>query len=306
MNWKLALEIAITHIITKKRQSLVAMLGVMFGISMFLVMISFMTGVNDFLIDITMDNTPHIHIYNPVEIKKETIVEASKQQAGNNDWYLVHHQRPQNDLPKIKNALLLSQQLEQMPGVKGVAPEVSTQVFFNNGPVQISGNMSGIDVKKQKALFGLDKKMDQGSVDDLLKGSDVILLGSGLANKMSVKVGDRVSITTPDGNNLVLKLVGIFSFGIKTTDDSKSYATLATVQKILQRDPSYITDLNIRLNDLEQAPEITSEWQQKMPGVHIEDWETANSSIMAGNEIRNIMTAVVSFTLLLVAGFGIY
>jgi lipoprotein-releasing system permease protein len=43
-----------------------------------------------------------------------------------------------------------------------------------------------------------------------------------------------------------------------------------------------------------------------MPGVHIEDWETANSSIMAGNEIRNIMTAVVSFTLLLVAGFGIY
>jgi lipoprotein-releasing system permease protein len=38
----------------------------------------------------------------------------------------------------------------------------------------------------------------------------------------------------------------------------------------------------------------------------MEDWETANAAIMAGNNIRNIMTAVVSFTLLLVAGFGIY
>lgn len=306
MNWKLALQIAVTHLVTKKKQSLVAMLGVMFGISMFLIMISFMTGVNQFLEDITMDNTPHIHIYNPVEIKKETIVEEAGRKKENDDWYVVHHQRPQNDLPKIKNALLLVDQLEQLQGVQGVAPEVSSQVFFNNGPVQIPGNISGIDVKKQQELFALDKKMDEGSVDDLLKGSDVILLGRGLAEKMSVKLGDRVSITTPSGNNLILKVVGIFSFGITSMDDSKSYATLATVQKILQRDPSYITDLNIRLIEMEKARAMTTELKKEMPGVHIEDWETANASIMAGNQIRNVMTAVVSFTLLLVAGFGIY
>src|SRR5215831_13823093 len=125
MNWKLALEIAVTHLVTKKRQSLVAMMGVLFGISMFLVMISFMTGVNQFLADITMDNTPHIHISNPVKIKPQTIIGEADKQADHTAWFVVHHQRPKNDLPKIKDALLIADKLEQLPEVKGVAPEVN-------------------------------------------------------------------------------------------------------------------------------------------------------------------------------------
>jgi lipoprotein-releasing system permease protein len=38
----------------------------------------------------------------------------------------------------------------------------------------------------------------------------------------------------------------------------------------------------------------------------MEDWETANASILAGTVIRNVMTIVVCLTLLIVAGFGIY
>lgn len=305
MNWKLALEIAVTHLVTRKKQSMVAMMGVMFGISMFLVMISFMTGVNQFLEDMAMDNTPHIHIYNPVEVKHSTII-GKTGNTGDNNWYVVHHQRPKNDLAKIKNAQYISEQLEKLPQVAGVAPQVSSQVFFNNGPVQIPGNISGIDVKKQQELFSLDKKMDAGNLNDLLKGSDVIIMGRGLANKVSVKVGDRVSVTTPEGYNLVLKVAGIFSYGITTLDDTKSYATLATVQKILQRDPSYITDLNIKLNDMQAAKTLTASLKKTLPDVYFEDWEEANASILAGEKIRDIMTAVVSFTLLLVAGFGIY
>jgi len=272
---------------------------------MFIIMISFMTGVNQFLEDMAMDNTPHIHIYNPVEVKASTII-GKVGNRSDSSWYVVHHQRPKNDLAKIKNAQFISDQLEKLPQVAGVAPQVSSQVFFNNGPVQIPGNISGIDVKKQQQLFSLDKKMDEGSLDDLLKGSDVIIMGRGLANKVSVKPGDRVSVTTPEGYNLVLKVAGIFSYGISTLDDSKSYATLATVQKILQRDPSYITDLNIKLNDMQAAKPLAASIKKSLPNVYLEDWEEANASILAGEKIRDIMTAVVSFTLLLVAGFGIY
>jgi len=306
MNWKLALEIAVTHLVTKKKQSMVAMLGVLFGISMFLVMISFMTGVNQFLEDMAMDNTPHIRIYNPVEVRPSTIVGKVANDSSAGSWYVVYHQRPKDDLPKIKNAQFIASELEKLPGVTGVAPQVTSQVFFNNGPVQIQGNISGIDVKKQQKLFSLDKKMDEGSLDDLLKGSDVIIMGRGLASKVNVKVGDRVSVTTPEGYNLVLKVAGIFSYGITSLDDTKSYATLATVQKILQRDPSYITDLNIKLQDMQSAKAFATKLKKQMPDVYMEDWEEANASILAGEKIRDIMTGVVSFTLLLVAGFGIY
>lgn len=305
MNWKLAFSIASTHLLTKKKQSIIAMLGVTFGISMFIIMISFMTGVNKFLEDMAMDNTPHIRIYKPIELRDKKII-AEGNSNGDKDWYVLEHQRPKNELSKVKNGLIVGRQIEQMTEVFGVAPQISSQVFFNNGPVQIPGTITGIDVEREKKLFGLDKKMDIGMLEDLLKGSDVIVVGRGLAKKMNAKVGDRVSITTPEGNNLNVRIVGIFSFGIAAWDETKSYATLATVQKIKGVDPSYITDLNIKLKDMDASKDFKKILQQRYPDLYMEDWETANASILAGTAIRNVMTFVVCITLLIVAGFGIY
>jgi lipoprotein-releasing system permease protein len=305
MNLRLSFQIAVTHLLTKKKQSIIAMLGVTFGISMFIIMISFMTGVNQFLEDMAMDNTPHIHIYKPIEIEERKII-AENTARTDKDWFVVSHQRPRNELPKIKNGLLLMQQLEKEPGVIGVAPQVSSQVFFNNGPVQIPGNIYGIDIKKQKELFALDTKMDDGDLDDLLKGADLIVMGKGLAKKMNVTTGDRVSVTTPEGSNLILKVAGIFSYGISAMDETRSYATISTVQKVLQKEPSYITDLNVKLADVRAASTYKQKLQNELKDVYIEDWETANASLLAGDKIRNVMTAVVCFTLLTVAGFGIY
>ena len=305
MNWKLSFRIAVTHLVTKRKQSIIAMLGVMFGISMFIIMISFMTGVNQFLEDITMDNTPHVRIYKPIEIQDRKII-SDAQPVGADDWHIVMHQKPKNDMPKIKNGIQLMQTIENMPEVLGAAPQVSSQVFYNNGPVQIPGNIYGIDVRKQIAMFSLDKKMDFGELEDLLKGGDMIVMGRGLAEKMGVEVGSRVSITTPDGANLTLKVAGIFSFGIAAMDETRSYATLATVQKVLQKDPSYITDINIKMKDVNAASAFRKKLENQLPGVYVEDWETANASMLAGDKIRNILTAVVCITLLTVAGFGIY
>lgn len=190
MNWRLALQIAITHLVTKRKQSVIAMLGVMFGISMFIIMISFMTGVNQFTEDMAMDNTPHVHIYKPVEIEDKKIIAIDEAQH-KGDWYVVEHQRPKNELPKIKDGMKLKEEIEAMPEVEGVAPQLSSQVFYNNGPVQIPGNIFGIDVKEQERLFALNKKMDIGDLNDLLKASDVIVMGKGLAKKTNVSVGDR-------------------------------------------------------------------------------------------------------------------
>lgn len=305
MNWKLAFTIAMTHLLTKKKQSVVAMLGVTFGISMFIIMISFMTGVNDFTEDMAMDNTPHLHLYKAIEIedRKITTLNSSVEE---DDWFVVEHQKPKNELSKIKNGMNLMQRIEEMPGVRGVAPQVSSQVFYNNGPIQIPGNIYGIDVEKQADLFELDQKMDAGELTDLLKGSNVIVMGKGLAEKMGIQLGDRVSITTPEGNNLNLKVEGIFSFGVAQLDQTQSYATLATVQKILQKDPSYVTDLNVKMYDVTTAAAFGEKLSRQVSDVKVEDWEEANQSLLAGEQIRNIMTFVVCFTLLVVAGFGIY
>ena len=44
---KVAFQIAKTHLLSKKKQTFIAMLGVTFGIAMFITMTGLMTGLND-------------------------------------------------------------------------------------------------------------------------------------------------------------------------------------------------------------------------------------------------------------------
>jgi lipoprotein-releasing system permease protein len=297
----LVVEIAKTHLISKPKQTIIAMLGVTFGIGMFIALVSLMTGLNNFTEQLTMTSSPDIHIYHDVTEARSSIID----QANENGINLVHHQKPKNETPKLRNAIQITELIRKDKRVTGVAPSISSQVFYNYGPVQLSGNILGVDITEEDKLFSLHEKMKQGSIEDLRANHDGIIMGKGLARKLNVQTGDRVVITTPQGFTMTLKLVGIFQMGLGAVDNVRSYANLSTVQTIMQKDHLYITDINIKLTDLHQAKTIAPEFQ-KMFGYKSEDWETANATFLTGNIIRNIITYSVSITLLIVAGFGIY
>ena len=297
----LVFDIARTHLISKPKQTLIAMLGVTFGIGMFIAMVSLMTGLNNFTEELTMTSSPDIHIYHDVTEPRATILEEYNLRGVS----FVHHQKPKNETPKLRNAMQITDLLRKDDRVIGAAPSISSQVFYNFGPVQLSGNILGVDIIEENKLFDLRAKMKKGRIEDLKANHDGIIMGRGLAKKLNVQPGDRVVITTPQGYTMTLKVVGIFQMGLGAVDNIRSYANLSTVQTILQKDHLYITDVNIKLKDLHQAKAIAPEYQKTFR-YKAEDWETANATFLTGNIIRNILTYSVSITLLVVAGFGIY
>lgn len=303
MNLRLAFSIAKTHLLAKKKQTLVAMLGVTFGISMFIVMISFMTGVNSFLFDIAIDGSPHVRIYNPIESSQPS--PAQKLNTDSTRLVMVSGKRPKNELPKLKNGLRIASEIEKIPGVTGVVAQVNTQVFFNNGPVQLPVTIVGTDADKEVSMYRLDKKLETGNLRELKTGDDALLVGSGLADKMNIRAGERFTITTPEGGVFMLKVAGTFTTGVGAVDNSRAYADLKTVQKLLNKGPDYVTDIHIRLAEKNDAVKLKKQLIQTY-GYKAEDWQEANAAILAGESIRYFMTAVISVTLLVVAGFGIY
>lgn len=295
------LDIALTHLLSKKKQTFVAMMGVTFGISMFITMISFMTGVNEFMMELTLDGSPHVKIYHPIENK--TV--AMDSFAGSAEMTVLHHPKPKNELPKLKDGHIILEEISSLPEVSGALSQVSSQVFYNNGPVKFPGMVVGTDILKENELYNLNEKMIEGNITDLMTYQDGILMGLGLAKKLGASVGDRVSLTTPEGQTFFFRVMGIFAFGMGAIDDSRSYASISTVQKLLQVDPSYITDIHIKMKDYNEAKSLGVRLEQSY-GYKAEDWETANEAVLVGEIIRNTMTYVVSITMLIVAGFGIY
>src|SRR5580700_2089190 len=57
-------KIAFVHLTSKVKQTLVAVLGVTFGISMYVFMNSFMSGVNDTQTTLAFTSLAHIRVYN--------------------------------------------------------------------------------------------------------------------------------------------------------------------------------------------------------------------------------------------------
>ncbi len=298
---KLAFQIATIQLLAKLSQTIVAMLGVTFGIGMFIGMISLMKGLNGFTDDLAMATTPHIRIYNDVKLARTPLLE----EVFPNQMNLVHHQKPKNERKDLKNGFQIISYIKNDPRVLAVSPQLSTQVFYNYGVVQLNGTIAGVDILQEDKMFDLQGKIKAGGIQELIPPNDCIMIGKGLAKKLNAKVGDRVTITTPQGYTMKLKVVGIFQMGIGAIDDIKSYANIATVQKIMQKDSRFITEVSIKLKDIKASARVAKEYE-KLFNYKAEDWETANATILIGKVFRDILTFAVSFTLLVVAGFGIY
>lgn len=301
--WKVILQIARTHLITKKKSTVTATIGVIFGIGGYITLVSFMTGLNDMLDNLILNQTPHVRIYN--EIKPTDDQPVSLSEAYKNMFPIIHSVKPKQNQQKIHNALPVLQYLENKPNVLGAAPQLKAQIFYLSGSIELGGNLIGVDILKEARLSNIQDYIILGSYRDLKNTENGILLGAGIAKKMSLWVGDRVIISTVKGDQFPLKIVGIYQSGIADIDNIQSYANLKSVQKILGETENYITDINIKLKDISEAPAMASSLEKQFD-ITAKDINEMNAQFETGSNIRNLITYAVSITLLIVAGFGIY
>src|SRR5690554_4693428 len=303
MNWKVILNIAKTHLITKVKQTSIAALGVTFGIGSYITLVCFMTGLNAMLDDLILNQTPHIHIYNEIEPSKNQPL--ALYDTFESSFNVVHSIRPKLSQKKIHNALPIIKYLEENPNVRGALPQIKTSIFYIAGSIEIGGYLTGIKVIDEANLFNLKDYIVEGTPEELDITDNGILLGIGLAKKMSLGIGDRVQISTITGDVFPLKIVGFYQSGIADIDAIQSFANLKTVQRILGEAENYVTDINVKLKDMDLAFPMSKKIEQQFNLTAV-DINTANAQFETGTTIRNLITYAVSVTLLIVAGFGIY
>jgi lipoprotein-releasing system permease protein len=302
MNFKLILNIAIHLLRARLKQSVVAAVGVTFGIAMFISLVSFMNGLNDLLDGLMLNRTPHILLYN--EIKPSENQPISLSDAYQKSTHFISSIKPKDRGKSIYNCKMIIQDLKKDKRIIDVAPKVTTPVLFNSGTIEISGVINGIDVLAEEKLFKISDYIIDGKITDLLQNNSVII-GKGLADKMLLSKGDIIKISTSKGNLASLKIVGIVEIGIADIDNISSYTSLSTAQKLLGEPTNYITDIQLKLFDMASAPILAKEFQNKY-NIDSIDYQTANSQFETGSSVRSIISYSVGIVLLIVAGFGIY
>jgi len=300
---KLIVSISISLMIARLKQTLVAAIGVTFSITMFIALLSFMAGLNDLLDNLILNRTPHVRLYNEILPSKNQPVDIAK--GTGSAYNFIRSIKPKNQPIEIRNSAAVIRALESDPRVLGVAPKTTVPVFYNVGMISLTGVVSGIDVDAETRLFTFSDYVVEGRPTDLKTVPNSIVLGIGAAEKMIAKIGDVVQVTNSTGQQFPLKVVGIFQSGIQDVDKVQSYASISTTQKLMGKSASYITDIQVKLHNLETAPKLAKEWSALFD-VDAIDIQTANSQFETGSSVRTLISYAVGITLLIVAGFGIY
>jgi lipoprotein-releasing system permease protein len=270
---------------------------------MFITLLSFMSGLNDLLDGLILNRTPHIKLFNDIKPNKNQPVKLTTEYGSAH--HFIESIKSDANRQSIYNSEAILESLKKDKRVLGFSPKLTAQIFFNDGSIDITGAMNGIDPIEESRLFHFNDYVTSGNSADLTKISNSIILGKGLAGKLLVNIGDVVQVTTSKGERFQLKVVGLFQSGIRDFDDVQSYASVSTVQKILSQPSNYISAIQVKLNDMTLAPKMAKEYEQ-LYQIDAEDVQTANSQFETGSSIRTLISYSVGITLLIVAGFGIY
>ncbi len=295
--------LAIRHLLARKKQTIITLSGVMLGVTAFITFSGIMTGFQDFIIDQLVNNDSHVRI----TAREETIEEHSLDlnffpQEKYVFWLTPPSGKKEN--ARIIHPLGWFQRLKADPRVIGYSPQLVTNALFTRGGNSVSGRITGIDPNLQIHITNIENYMKVGKFLDLGRSGQKIIIGDELMKKLGARFGDSIFLSTGRGPTLPFKIIGNFHLGVTGLDNAMGFAPLVDVQS-LNNTPSQISDIAIRLTDVEYARNFANSYalysQEK-----VQSWDQSNANILSVFSIQNFIKSFVTISIMIVAAFGIY
>jgi len=216
--------------------------------------------------------------------------------------------------------------LSKLPHVTAAAPGLYEQALISSGPRDGGVLIEGIIPADQRNVSDLLSQVTMGSaaaLDPTAPGTissgpnaevPPIVIGHTLADTLSVKVGDSVMVTSPQGEltpfGLVPKyqpfrIVGIFHSGFYQYDSGMAFTRLSDAQRLFS-EPDLITVIAFRVDDLYHADTIGREIEQAAgPGYLSNNWMEDNRELFRALKLEQIVTFIVIGLIVCVAALNI-
>lgn len=291
--------IALRHLLARKRQSIVSLLGIVIGVAFFLGISSIMQGSQKDFIERLIDNAPHITVYDEYRVPRIQPAITAHPDS-------VVDIRSVKPLTEIRGILGYPQKLEmmrQIPGVRASAV-LTGQALLSFAGRDVNIVLNGMIPEDVRDITTIDDHMVLGSVDNLIANRNGIVLGEALIKKMALDYGDNITVAAATGQVRTFKIVGIFRTGRSEYDERQAYVDLKRVQALTNKSNRANTII-IKMDRPQQAHDLARQLESRI-GYKSVSWQEATEDLMNTLAIRNIIMYSVVSAVLIVAAFGIY
>ncbi|WP_114374770.1 lipoprotein-releasing ABC transporter permease subunit [Elioraea thermophila] len=208
----------------------------------------------------------------------------------------------------------LARRIRAVPGVVQAIPIVEGQVLATGERGGASGVLArGIRREDLAARAILSRNILAGSIDRF-EGTDAILIGTRLASRLGLTVGDRISLVSPQGQVTAFgtvprivsyTVVALFEVGMFEYDSAYVFLPFEAAQIYFQEPGA--TQIEVFVEDPTRVRAVANAIRGALTGTPIRllDWQQANSSFFQAVQVeRNVMFLILTL-IILVAAFNI-
>ncbi len=205
------------------------------------------------------------------------------------------------------------ERIKTLESINSVTPLVQRQAMLSANGVAAGALVHGI--KKQDLL---DRKVvadniRMGALDHFTMGEPTIAIGRRLAEQFNLYVGDRVTLTSPEGNSTAFgsipkmrsfRVTAVFEVGMRDFDAGVVFIPLDQAQSFFNYDES-ISGFEIFVKNPRAVTDTTRKLELYFPQLRVLDWQQANNQFVSSlNVERNVMFIILTL-IILVASLNI-
>lgn len=210
--------------------------------------------------------------------------------------------------------------LGRQDGIVSATPKIQGQVMASAQGIY-GGQATGAqviampyDALKKRSL--ITEHVVDGALDPLREDTGVVL-GVQLADHLGIKVGDSVTLISPQGHATIAgfiprmktyPVVATVKLGMHLYDSSLVIMPFAEAQryfKLETDDGPAVHSVELMLAQPEYSKQAAGSIARMLQGVQVRDWETANQTVFSALKVqRNVMVVILAL-IVLVATFNI-
>ena len=259
-----------------------SLLGIMLGVATLIVVMSVMNGFRTELVDRILGINGHLIIYSKNE-------------------------RTIPNYTKIINKIL------DTPNVVAVTAHLEGQALAKN-----KNSISGVIIRGSKwsdlaAKKLLWKSLNQSTISNF-KDKQNIIMGYRLGQKLNLKVGDYISLISPNGMETALgvmpvnqnfKVGGFFDMGMYEYDNNFIFIPWKKAELFLSTN-NIAHGIEVFLKDQKLTSSVNLQLQSKLnKNLIVIDWKKRNSSFMNALAVEKNVMFVILTLIIIVAAFNI-
>ena len=217
------------------------------------------------------------------------------------------------ELNGLNNWEAVIQDVKNHPEIVGAAPYFHAEGMITKDKIVNGTIIRGVLPDEEENVSVVAEKMIEGDLSNLKASEFNIILGSELARKLNLQIGDKVTLVAPQANvtpaGIVPRLkrftlTGIFEVGMYEFDSGLVLIHMDDALRLFRK--SNPTGIRIKTSNILKAPGISREVASQLSNNYwVIDWTQRHSNFFRALKTEKTVMFVILSLIVAVAAFNI-